>query len=513
MAREAGGTVLGDGQPAFLGGLNTVSDDAALLPTQIRRATNTRLTDYGAISKRGGSRRTTASPLAGAAVRNGYTWRKDDGTRQIMAFCDGALRTTAFSDTYPWTWASPSGALDASASPSCVQFRDGTNDVVYIADGGLLNMWDGTTLSVDMANTFACTRLEVHNQRLWSCGNPAHPDSIFYSPLNNGSGLGYAAAGGGQIVVRTFGDEVVQNVKSVGTSLVILHRRGISRLTGYGSDDITIAPQAISADAGLIAPRSVVVYNNAAYFVTERGLYQCNEVEIAPIGTVEKPDPLLPILRNMSNAEVLGVSATVNRATRELWITMPGTGLFVYHLALQAWSGPWDAGFVSPETTCVFEALNDGGLPILLRGDASGYVSWCEPPGVGRDNVLSDGTGGTTYDMVVQFHRLYHGDDALTKAYRWGYLLASLRGSNQSRMDWDTGAGAGSFPLPVSTANTWGASGTTWGTGVWGGSGSTSYRIPVSGLGQYVDLTFVDSSDGSPVLSRAQVEAFSLGRR
>jgi hypothetical protein len=45
------------------GGLNDVSDDAALLPNQLRVATNARLTDYGAITKRGGTKRTNVLGL------------------------------------------------------------------------------------------------------------------------------------------------------------------------------------------------------------------------------------------------------------------------------------------------------------------------------------------------------------------------------------------------------------------------------------------------------------------
>jgi len=52
-----------DQQPKFDGGLNNVSDDAALLPNQLRRADNARLTDYGAITKRGGTSGPQRVPL------------------------------------------------------------------------------------------------------------------------------------------------------------------------------------------------------------------------------------------------------------------------------------------------------------------------------------------------------------------------------------------------------------------------------------------------------------------
>ena len=48
-----------DQQPRMDGGLNDVSDDTALQPNQMRRATNLRLTDFGAATKRGGTQRTS----------------------------------------------------------------------------------------------------------------------------------------------------------------------------------------------------------------------------------------------------------------------------------------------------------------------------------------------------------------------------------------------------------------------------------------------------------------------
>jgi hypothetical protein len=53
MARER----IVDQQPAMGDGLNDVSDDLALLPTQLRLAINARLTEYGAVTKRGGTQR------------------------------------------------------------------------------------------------------------------------------------------------------------------------------------------------------------------------------------------------------------------------------------------------------------------------------------------------------------------------------------------------------------------------------------------------------------------------
>lgn len=507
------GERLQDQQPRMDGGLNDVSDDIALQPNQLRRATNARLTDYGAATKRGGTRRTSSNALASASVLNGFTWTKDNGTRQIMVVCNEALRTATYG-AFPWTWTAQTGALSGTVPPTFAKFMDaGGNDVVYIADGGLLNRWNGTTLSTDITNTVATSEITVHNQRLWGIGNTTYPDSVFYSALNNGDTLGYGAGGGGQIVVRTFGDEAIIGLASINTSLLLFHRRGISRITGYGQDDITVAPQAVTADVGTIAGSSIAASDNVAFFVSERGLYRCNESEVAPVGTATTPDPLLPIIRLLSESEFDQIRTVLNRGTKELWVTLPNYGCFVYHTVLQAWAGPWDGGYISPNTTCLFETLNTAGLPVILKGDASGWVSLCDAPLIFVDNAAADGTGGTPYAMTLQLHRLYCGDDALTKSLRFGYLTAKLNGSAQSRVEWNTGVTSGSWALPGSSDETWGAAGTTWGSGTWGGSGSLSYRVQMGGTGYYVDVTIIDSGEALPVFSRFTLEAFALSRR
>ena len=508
MARER----LADAQPRMDGGLNSVSDDISLQPNQLRQTVNMRLTDYGAASKRGGTQRTSTAVLAAASVLNGYTFQQDSGTNQILAVCNTDLFTTTYG-AFPWTYTNQGGTFSSTVAPDFAQFRDGTGaDVVYIADGGLLNKWSGTTLTSDIAGTVAVDTIQVHNQRLWGCGNSSFPDSIFYSKLNDGDQLGDATDGGGQIVVRTFGDEKIVGLASVNTSLLIFHRRGISRLTGYGQDDIVAAPAGLTADVGTIAAKSIVANNNIAYFISERGLYRCNEAEVAAVGTPTKPDPILPIIRQLSSADFDKIRAVINRATKELWITIPGYGCYQYHTVLDAWSGPWNGAYVSPDTTALFETINASGLPVVLRGDASGWVSLCDAPGVNKDNVAAAGTGGDVYTMVAQFHRQYMGDPALAKAFRWGYLTAQLNGSTSCSVSWLTDEAAGSYQLPSSASGVW-STVLSWGTGTWSGAKSKNYRVPMGGTGYYLDVTITDAGTALPIFSQWQTETFALGRR
>ena len=509
MAGEPGGTRLADAQPSFDGGLNTVSDELSVQPNQVRQSINGRLTEYGAITKRGGTQRTGAL-LDSDPILNGFTWRRDAPlTPQVLVVCNGTLYTATYG-TFPMTYTAQTGVLATTGAPAFAQFRDASADVVYLADGGLLNKWNGTALTTNIVGTVDVDTITVHNQRLWGTGNPAAPDSIFYSSLNNGDSLGNGSAGGGQIVVRTFADETIVGLASVNTSLLIFHKRGISRLTGYGQDDIEVAPQGVTSDVGTIARNSILSIGNLGFFISERGLYMVNESEVMPVGTVERPDPILAPLLSLTSAEFEDVRTVFCRATRELWISIPNYGIFVYHTILRSWAGPWTGAYVDPPTTALFEALDSNGLPIVLRGDEDGYVSLTDAP-TAKDNVLPNGTGGDRYTMVVQLHRLYSGDDALAKSMRYGYLTAKLNGSDLCSVTWQTEQSYGSAELPLSTGGIWGFG--SWGTFVWGGPTSKNYRIQMGGTGYYTDVTITDSGEALPIFSRFQLESYALGRR
>lgn len=503
-----------DAQLSLAGGLNTVSGADALQPNQFRRGDNGRLTPYGAFAKRGGTQQTAAALIAATLVQNGYAWNQPSGAIVTMAVCGGTLKTTTYG-AFPLTWAQRGSVADLSTTvtPSLVEFlQAGGADSVYIADGGLLNRYTGTTLTKNIAGTPSCNFLAVHNQRLYGCGDPSFPDSIWYSALNDGDTLGIGSTGG-QIIVRTFGSENVTGLASLGTSLMIFHTRGVSRLTGYGQSDVTVAPAGITKDVGTRAPFSICVVDNLCYFVADRGLYAATEADVASVSTEQQPDPLSVILPTMSAANIANIRTVLNRGTRELWIQVPGFGVYVYNTLLKAWAGPWADGYQSPETSCLFETSNASGYPIVLRGDVNGFVSECDRPNVGLDNVSSTGTGGTSFAMALQFRRMYCQDPHVAKVWRFGYVLAALNGSGSATVTWATDSTSDAQRLPVSTASTWGGTGTVWGTGTWGAVNQTSYRVQMDGNGYFVDLSVIDSSEAAPVISQARVQGYALGRR
>src|SRR5690348_2146368 len=136
--------VVVDRQPRFELGLNLRADESQLRPTEVRRAENARLTEFGGVTKRGGLQRVHSTALDSDPITGGFSWVQDGGTVQQLAVCGGKLYTGTYSVGMSWT--DRGGTFSTTVTPSFAAFTDGTDDCVYIADGSSLQKWNGTSL-------------------------------------------------------------------------------------------------------------------------------------------------------------------------------------------------------------------------------------------------------------------------------------------------------------------------------------------------------------------------------
>ena len=495
-----------DGQVAFVGGLNLTADASQLAANQVRRADNARLTEYGGIVKRLGSQRLHAAAVgAGNPIRGGFAWNQPGFVRELIV-ANGGLLTGTYSVGMSWT--TVAGALSSGVYPSFAAFRDGSVECVYIADGGLLNKYVAAgTLTVDIASTPSVAQVCVYNQRLF--GVSGQDQTLYYSDLNNGDTLGIAASGGGEAVVRTFSNQRIVALRTLGSSLVLFHISGLSRFTGYSQDDIDIDAGAagISGDVGTVAPRSIVEVDGALIFLSDRGFYRLTETSLEPISV-----PVESAFLSLDQTDFSRVAAAHNKADREVWFYIPDVGVYVWNYRLNAWTGPWDTGFVSPVTHALWESRDESSRPIVLAGGADGFARRPDMPGVYLDDVLSDNSGGTAFTMTVQLHRLYFGDEGIAKALRRAVVVCDLRGSSGASLQWRCGTTNGIKALTVAnTGGSWGSG--LWGSGSWSGTASRALDIPLHGAGPFADVYFVDDGEADTLLSRVRFDGFALDRR
>lgn len=519
--------VVGDLIPNFSGGLNSVSNSASLGENQVSLAQNARLTQFGAITKRGGTRRLYVEGPGNPTVAGLVEWALSDGTRYVIRTGSGGIWWGTMS-TPPVTFTQITGSI-ASVDVDFAAFRNATTgDVLYIADGGLLNKLTVAagptfTLTENIASTASCTAIEVFNQRLWGCGDTGSPQSIFYSAINDGDTLGIGASGGGQIIVRTFGQQNVTALQALGTSLLIFHRSGISRLTGFGQDDIEAVPAGVTGDTGTTAKNSIVRVENTVYYTNVRGLFMATAEQVMPVDTPDKPDPLSIVLPTLTETQLSRVSAVFNRATREILILVPTVGAYVYHTILRSWAGPWDGAYLSSNYQPVASVGSATNVPVLIKGatyaSATPNIEQLDYPGALVDSQASDGTGGTAIQWTVACRRFFFGDFASMKSFRWGYVLADLGGATSAQLSWNADSSGGSTPLTqdasdLLTTEADDVLATESGVEFGLASSVQSLRVPVWGTGYYADMLIEDAStDGAPTVSRVEVTGFDLGRR
>jgi hypothetical protein len=248
------------------------------------------------------------------------------------------------------------------------------------------------------------------------------------------------------------------------------------------------------------------------FFLSERGAYMINDVGVQRIDTPQSPDPTVPLMTSLSEDDFEQIDVTYDKVTKTIRWSIPNNGIYLYHIPLNAWSGPFTGDYTDLITHCIFDGVDANGAPITLVGFGDGYLLRADYPSTYKDSVTSAGTGGNAYTLRIQCRRMYTNHPEAEKAWRWAYVFADLRGSITASLSWMTSTGAGSYTLP-NTSNTsfWGSS--TWNSFTWGGAGARPFRIPLSKRGTYIDFTISDDGDASSVYSRVTLEAFDYGRR
>lgn len=493
-----------DVQQGFAGGLNTSADSSQMGANEVRRAENARLTEYGGIKKRLGTQRMHASSLG--SINGGFAWMQPTTSYHFVA-ANGLIKTAPIGSA-PLTWTSLSGAIASTGLVDFCAFRDGSGEIVYVADGGLLNKANATTATVNIASTAQCISLAVYNQRLY--GVDGTTQKIYASAINNGDTLGNTASGGIEAVIRTFGDQECFAVKTLRSSLAIFHRSGISRFTGITIDDIDIeaGTQGFSEQVGTIAKKSLVAVEGEVYFFSEQGFYRLSETGIEPISLKIDTVP-----RAISSDVINRIVGAHDKMRHEIRWYVPDVGVYVYNYVLKAWAGPWTGIYKTSGVRAMWNTEASGTNPSqVFIGGTDGFVRLCDA-NTGLDDILSDATGGSTQIMVVQCHRMFFGDEAMEKSLRWAYLLADMRNSTDSYVRWKCNTGTSDFTLDTGSTETteWGTG--TWGAGTWGGSETDLYQVQGDGRGFFYDFYLYDDGPGETLFSRLRAEAFDMTRR
>lgn len=472
------------------GGVNKTYSPDALDKSEVRDATNARLTTFGALTKRGGTQRIHGTVLnASTSVLGVCQWDNPSQTSELVAICNADLFHKALGDA---NYTKVDGTLNTTNRVIFQPYKQGGTNRLYFADGGLLNKWTGTTLTENIAGSPSAKFLAVYKERMFVAdGTP----TIYWSKVNDAEV--YTTPDGGQANVETYDSEGIVGLAVVGSSLLIFKEDSIARFVGHDTETIEIDKdtEGVSPDVGCIAPGTIVRVDDFVFFLSDRGPYIANEGGVQPIGQKIEAE-----LAEWDKANWSLAWAVHNKDQREILLIVPVDAVndiaWCYNLRTQSWTGPWDFGY-NIITACPFERT-DGTQGILFGGDDGWVRDGDNSDNGAKDDVLSDDTGGTAVSMSIEFPPFLFGDPSSVKLMQGTQWVQADLGASGSLSCAATGD-----ERPSSTSTK---------TVATDGAGLKSYKFSVAWRGHRPILTLTEATSNAVTIAGLTLEAV-LGRR
>lgn len=426
----------------FRGGKNTYVSPELLSENELVRCENARLSATGTITKRTGTRRMHATAIGGgAAIKGIFQWDGPSGS-QLVAISNGDLfyRNQSSGEYAAFTQVDP-GATDAFSTTEPALFAtlranaDSAPLKLYIASGGKLYEWDGTTLNrldgtSSAVGQFApdASLIASYHLRIFT-NSLVKPQHLVWSKLADGrvykAGL---PSDGGTAMVSAINNEEIVALQTLGRSLLVFTHDSIARLAGYSAADIQIDQdtEGVSPDVGCVGPLALHRAERVVFFISDLGPYLATEGGIAPVGMKIKPD-----FDGLDRTKLEQIVVGHNHGRHEITVACTGPTLgtnhyvYVYNLQHQAWYGPFT--YSAFGITCMSHYEDPNGDEFLIAGCDDGFIRHMDFGA--KDDILSDNTGGSTYQMLVEFPPLSFGKLESAKALYDVVILADTPAS------------------------------------------------------------------------------------
>lgn len=428
----------------FRGGLNVYTSPDLLAANELSVASNCRIDVDGPIVKRNGTRRLHQTALAASSA---YVtqWDGPSGS-QIVAICNGDLfyRNQSSGEYAAFTQVDP-GATDAFSTTIPAQFTtlrgsaSGAPLYLYIASGGKLYQWTGTTLTrIDKGSLGTvgqygpdASLISTYHLRLFT-NTLERPQAIVWSKIGDGTNFkgGLTADGGAALISAIEADSIVA-METLGRSLLVATSQSIARIAGYSASDITIDQdtEGVSPEVGVVGPQAMVRADRIIFLVSEKGAYIASEGAIAPVGL-----KVQPIFDAMDRANLSKIVVGHHHQRGEIWVAYAGPddndlnkSILVFNLKHQAWYGPFVLAIAGGITSLAryIDPINSG---YLIAGCSDGFIRHLDI-GV-KDDVLFDATSGSSFGWEAKLAPFFFGNPEITHAVRYMFTQARVAAVN-----------------------------------------------------------------------------------
>lgn len=486
----------------FRGGRNVSVTPDLLDDNELVDCTNARLdTEFGGIAKRTGSRRLHANTIGGGATVFGLTqWEQGTSTNQIVAIANGNLyhKTSDFGE---FTEVVPGNSFSTTLPSYFTPHRANTTGAalrLYIASGTRLYRWTGTTLTEITGTNSAPTasHLAAYHTRLFTVDSD-FVQNLFWSVVGDPEDFttGALSTDAGNATVSVIRGEEIEQIITVGSSLLIATEDSIARFSGFSSDDIQIAQdtEGIATDLGVVGGRAIVRVEQVAPFMSDRGPHIAMEAGVQAIGVKVEAD-----FEGMDRANIRNVCVGHHKGRREVWYAFEGasdTGnrtVLVYNYRMQTWYGPFTYNFA---ITYLMSYEDSAGVEYIMAGCADGRVRHLDTGAA--DDVLADGTGGSAYQMLVELKPFFlRSEPGLLKSARRAHIQIDHASGTDVDLEisFDDDASFTVYDVPFEA------------------TGDQSQRIDINGQGNRMRVQFTDDSTTIPIIIALSISAYNTER-
>lgn len=207
------------------------------------------------------------------------------------------------------------------------------DDVIMILGNAVDNVkyWDGKSDALkDLAGVPCKGRFfTVHYERIWMGGDPALPNSVFYSrqfdPNNWTGDVENPAAGGGQVDFPSFETGgFITGITTANNEVVIMKESTAIRI--YGTSPSSYTAYELAGGIGTRAERAIVGYGGVKYFLTRHGLGAQSGSAVSMLGDRAMPR-LFDGMYYEGSSERLNIAyqntACGTRYDEKLWFAVP----------------------------------------------------------------------------------------------------------------------------------------------------------------------------------------------
>jgi hypothetical protein len=124
--------------------------------------------------------------------------------------------------------------------------------------------------------------LALHRERVWIAGDKSRPNSAFFSDDSDPTNWAIGVDDAGEMVNPSWDGDAVTAVANLFDNIVVFKSSSMFRIVGTNPGEYQTAP--VLSTVGTVSPATICQWQNAAFFLSPRGIMVYNGIGCEPLG-------------------------------------------------------------------------------------------------------------------------------------------------------------------------------------------------------------------------------------